>query len=120
APKPRDGTNAEVTRLATPPGHLPTPADLLRNVTEGVRSSGGPMTIGVRGHRNMPSFRYMPEAQRLEVIDYVKGVNRGFWERREIKTIAMPAAPPVTIERLSRGKQLYADAECLACHGERG
>src|SRR3989449_602767 len=27
------------------------------------------------------------------------------------------ATPP---ERLSRGKQLYADAECLACHGERG
>src|SRR2546422_6406111 len=78
------------------------------------------MTIGLRGHRIMPSFRYMPEAQRLEVIEYVKGLNRGFWERREIKTIAMPAAPPVTIERLSRGQQLYAGAERLACHGERG
>jgi hypothetical protein len=32
----------------------------------------------------MPSFRYMPEAQRLEVIEYVKSLNRGFWERREI------------------------------------
>jgi mono/diheme cytochrome c family protein len=32
----------------------------------------------------------------------------------------VPAAPPVTPERLSRGKQIYADAECLACHGERG
>jgi len=26
----------------------------------------------------------------------------------------------VTPERLAGGKQLYADAECLACHGERG
>src|SRR3989441_6096497 len=65
-------------------------------------------------------FRSMPEAQRLEVIEYVKSLNRGFWERREIKTVAVPAAPPVTPERLIRGKQLYADAECLACHGERG
>src|SRR5207249_2695922 len=68
----------------------------------------------------MPSFRYMPEAQRLEVIEYVKSLNRRFWERREIKTVAVQAAPPVTPERLTRGKQLYADAECLACHGERG
>jgi mono/diheme cytochrome c family protein len=26
----------------------------------------------------------------------------------------------VTAERLARGKQLYADAECLACHGATG
>jgi len=99
---------------------LPTTADLFRTVTEGVRSTAGAMTIGLRGHRIMPSFRYMPEAQRLEMIEYVKSLNRGFWERRKIKTVAVPAAPPVIPERLSRGKQLYADAECLACHGERG
>ena len=120
APQPRDFTSAEFKFRSTPSGQLPTTADLLRTVTEGVRSSGGPMTIGLRGHRIMPSFRYMPAAQRLEVIEYVKSLNRGFWERREIKTVAVPAAPPVTTERLSRGKQLYADAECLACHGERG
>ena len=120
APQPRDFTSAEFKFRSTPSGHLPTTADLFRTVTEGVRSSGGPMTIGLQGHRIMPSFRYMPEAQRLEVIEYVKSLNRGFWERREIKTVAVPAAPPVTPERLIRGKQLYADAECLACHGERG
>src|SRR3989441_852144 len=120
APQPRDFTSAEFKFRSTPSGQLPTTADLFRTVTEGVRSSGGPMTIGLRGHRIMPSFRYMPEAQRLEVIEYVKSLNRSFWERREIKTVAVPAAPPVTPARLIRGKQLYADAECLACHGERG
>src|SRR5437899_6193933 len=120
APQPRDFTSAEFKFRSTPSGHLPTTADLFRTVAEGVRSGGGPMTIGLRGHRIMPSFRYMPEAQRLEVIEYVKSLNRGFWERRETKTVAVRAAPPVTPERLSRGKQLYADAECLACHGERG
>ena len=68
----------------------------------------------------MPSFRHMPEEQRLEVIEYVKSLNRAFWERQEVKTVNVPAPPPVTAERLARGKQLYADAECLACHGERG
>ena len=120
APQPRDFTSAEFKFRSTPSGQLPTTADLFRTVTEGVRSSGGPMTIGLRGHRIMPSFRYMLPAQRLEVIEYVKSLNRRFWERREIKTVAVPAAPPVTPERLIRGKQLYADTECLACHGERG
>src|SRR5437016_933738 len=119
-PQPRDFTSAEFKFRSPPSGQLPTTADLLRTVTEGVRSSGGPMTIGLRGHRIMPSFRYMPEAQRLEVIEYVKGLNRGFWDRQEIKTVAVPAPPAMTPERLARGKQLYADAECLACHGERG
>jgi hypothetical protein len=36
------------------------------------------MTIGLRGHRIMPSFRHMPEEQRLEVIEYVKSLNRAF------------------------------------------
>jgi mono/diheme cytochrome c family protein len=120
APQPRDFTSAEFKFRSTPSGQLPTTADLFRTVTEGVRSSGGPMTIGLRGHRIMPSFRHMPVEQRLEVIEYIKSLNRGFWERREIKTVALPTPPPVTPTRLARGKQLYADAECLACHGERG
>ena len=62
----------------------------------------------------------MPAEQRLEVIEYVKSLNREFWEREEIKTVAVPAPPAMTPQRLARGKQLYADAECLACHDERG
>jgi len=49
-------------------------------------------------------FIARPLLQRLEVIEYVKSLNRGFWERRKIKTVAVPAAPPVIAERLSRGK----------------
>jgi mono/diheme cytochrome c family protein len=68
----------------------------------------------------MPSFRHMPEAQRLEVVEYIKSLNKEFWNRQEIKTVAIPQAPPVTPERIARGKQLYTDAECLACHGASG
>lgn len=62
----------------------------------------------------------MPVEQQLEVIEYVKSLNPRFWERAEIKTVGIPAPPPATPERIARGKQLYADAECLACHGATG
>jgi mono/diheme cytochrome c family protein len=120
APQPRDLTAEPFKFRSTPSGSLPTTADLLRTITEGVRAPGGPLTFGLSGHRIMPSFRHMPLEQRLELIEYVKSLNRAFSERGEITTVAVPPAPAVTAERLARGKQLYADAECLACHGERG
>ncbi len=120
APQPRNFTSDEFKFRSTPSGQLPTTADLFRTVTEGIRGQGGPLTFGLRGHRIMPSFRHMPEEQRLEVIEYVKSLNPKFRDREEIKTVAIPSAPPITPERLARGRQLYADAECLACHGERG
>src|SRR3989442_12385315 len=90
APQPRDFTSAEFKFRSTPSGQPPTTADLFRTVTEGGRSSGGPMTIGLRGHRSMPRFRYMPAAQRLEVIEDIKSLNRSFWERRGSKTLSVP------------------------------
>jgi cytochrome c oxidase cbb3-type subunit 2 len=120
APQPRDLTSNEFKLRSTPSGHLPTTADLFRTLTEGIRSEGGPLTFGLKGYRIMPSFRHMPEEQRLELLEYVKSLNKAFWARTEIKTVAIPAPPPVTAERLARGKQLYADAECLKCHGATG
>ncbi len=120
APQPRDFTSAEFKLRSTPSGHLPTTADLFRTVTEGIRSAGGPLTFGLRGSRIMPGFRFMPEEQRLEVIEYVKTFNKAFWERPEVKVIAVPSRPVFTAERLARGRQLYADAECAKCHGDTG
>ena len=120
APQPRDFTSSEFKFRSTPSGQLPTTADLFRTLTEGVRSDGGPMTIGLRGHRIMPSFQHMPVAQRLEVLEYVKSMNRGFWERGAVKIVTIPTPSVMTPDRRARGKKLYADAECLACHGERG
>ncbi len=127
APQPRDFTQNDFKFRSTPSGRLPTTADLFRTVTEGVRSSGGPLTFGLRGYRIMPGFRHMPEEQRLEVVEYVKSLNPEFWAQlgtsRDVKpleTVAPPPPPPLTPERVARGKQLYADAGCLACHGAGG
>jgi mono/diheme cytochrome c family protein len=120
APQPRDFTSGLFKLRSTPTGHLPTTADLLRTVTEGIRASGGPLTVGLSGYRIMPGFGHMPEAQRLEAIEFVKSLSREFWTRGEITMVVVPAAPPMTPERVARGRRLYVDAECLACHGERG
>jgi hypothetical protein len=94
APQPRDLTGAEFKFRSTPSGHLPITADLFRTLTEGVHSGGGPMTIGLRGYRIMPSFKHMPVVQRLEVLEYVKSLNRGFWDRGAVKTVTVPCRPP--------------------------
>ena len=120
APQPRDLTTDLFKFRSTPSGRLPTTADLFRTLTEGVRAIGGPLTIGLRGYRIMPSFRHMPEEQRLEVIEYVKSLNKAFWEQGDVKVVDIPSRPPLTAERLARGKTLYADAGCAACHGETG
>ncbi len=120
APQPRNFTSEEFKLRSTPSGQLPTTGDLFRTVTEGISGQGGALTFGLRNHRIMPSFRHMPEEQRLELLEYVKSLNPKFWERQEIKTVAIPPVPAVSGERMARGRQLYADAECLACHGERG
>jgi len=47
-----------------------------------------------------------PEDAPLLVINSRRAIRRLLWQPNELG--------------LARGKQLYADAECLACHGERG
>jgi mono/diheme cytochrome c family protein len=120
APQPRDFTTGVFKFRSTPSGELPTTADLYRTVTEGISGTGGPLTIGMRRHRIMPSFRHMPEEQRLELLEFVKSLNRGFWERTEMTRVAIPEPPPVTPERITRGRQIYANAKCFECHGESG
>jgi mono/diheme cytochrome c family protein len=120
APQPRNFTSVEFKFRSTPSGQLPTTADLYRTVTEGIAGSGGPLTFGLHRYRIMPSFRYMPEEQRLELLEFVKSLNPAFWERRDVTILAIPAVPSMTPERIAHGRQLYMDAECWQCHGENG
>jgi DMSO reductase family type II enzyme heme b subunit len=121
-PRPRNFSAGLFKIKSTPGTALPTDQDLLMTVTRGMAGS------------SMPSFTYLTEAERREAVQYVKyltaytdasgkRVNR-FEEARQngqlLPPIQVPPEPPVTVQALAEGKQLFAKLNCVMCHGETG
>jgi mono/diheme cytochrome c family protein len=121
-PKPRNFSDGLFKIQSTPSGSLPTDEDLLQTITRGMPGS------------SMPSFTYLTEQQRRDVVQYVRyltaytdgsgqRVNR-FDEAKqkgELKpAIQVPPEPGVTFESLTIGKTLFTKLQCNTCHGETG
>jgi len=107
---PRDFTGGVFKFRSTPSGALPTDDDLMRIVTEGISRSG------------MPSHPDVSESDRKAVIEYVKTFS-GRWQSDDPgKPLAIADAPSFVGSRESteRGKKVYADMQCEACHGPTG
>jgi mono/diheme cytochrome c family protein len=107
---------------STPGMALPTDEDLFTTVTRGMPGS------------SMPSFSYLSEQQRRDVVQYVKyltayldpagkRVNR-FVEQEGSGALAqpiqVPPEPPVTVASLAAGARLFSKLQCITCHGETG
>jgi DMSO reductase family type II enzyme heme b subunit len=121
-PKPRNFSAGLFKIKSTPADMLPTDEDLFRSVTRGLPGS------------SMPAFNYLSETQRREVVQYVKHltastndagqrVNR-FEEAQRTgsvpKPTEVPPEPPVIVESLALGKEMYQKMQCFNCHGENG
>lgn len=121
-PKPRNFNTGLFKIQSTPAGSLPTDEDLFQTITRGMAGS------------SMPSFTYLTEQQRRDVVQYVKyltdevgsdgkRVNR-FEEARakdQLKApIQVPPEPPLTAEALATGREIYTRLQCFTCHGETG
>ncbi len=121
-PKPRNFSAGLYKIQSTPSGSLPTDEDLYGSITRGL------------GGSSMPSFNYLSEAERRDVVQYVKHltaavapdgqrVNR-FDEARAAGTpaapITVPPEPPLTFDSITKGKELYVKLTCVSCHGENG
>ncbi len=121
-PKPRNFSSGLFKIRSTPPGVLPSDADLLRTITRGMPGS------------SMPGFAYLPESDRWALVSFVKyltaytnasgqRVNR-FEEQKAAGIVAtnlfVPPEPPVTVQSLALGKQVYARMQCALCHGDTG
>jgi mono/diheme cytochrome c family protein len=113
-PPPRDLTAGVYRFRSTASGTLPTRDDMLRTVTNGLPGtempSWGPQLKdeGLRSlvlflERLSPRFELEPRRDKDVLVDFESLV-----------------APEVTPESLARGKQVYADMKCAACHGELG
>jgi mono/diheme cytochrome c family protein len=121
-PKPRNFNSGLFKIQSTPAGALPTDDDLFETITRGMPGS------------SMPSFTYLTEAQRREAVQYVK------WLAADVDTsgkrvnkfdqasaqgelqrpVAVPPEPGVTVEALTKGRELFSKLACISCHGETG
>jgi mono/diheme cytochrome c family protein len=119
-PKPRNFSAGLFKIQSTPAGMLPTDDDLFQTITRGMSGS------------SMPSFTYLSEQQRREVVQYVKyltaetdasGKRLSRFDDEKQKgrlAVEVPSEPGVTLEGLTQGKELFTKLQCFTCHGETG
>ena len=105
-PKPRDLTSGKFKIRSTT--SLPTDGDLFRVVTQGIPGTA------------MPSWTALSDAQRWDLVAYVKSLSPLFAQQKALKPGLISPAPKVTPALLETGKKFYAEAECLKCHGATG
>lgn len=107
-PKPRDFTTGMYKFRTTPSGELPSDADLMRTLEQGVPGTQMP-----------PWRRVLPYPERLAVIAYIKTFSADFKEPAPA-SIAIPEAPPASPQAIDEGKMVYMTMECWSCHGGKG
>jgi mono/diheme cytochrome c family protein len=73
----------------------------------------------------MPGFPILAEAERWDVIAYIKGLAEDFADP-EMMAEAKPMAdlsgeaPPSSPDAVARGKEAYQKQKCFECHGQTG
>lgn len=121
-PKPRNFSAGLFKIQSTPPGSLPSDEDLFQSITRGL------------GGSSMPSFTYLSEKERRDVVLYVKHLTaqvgpdgkraNKFEEANRSgqigQAIAVPPEPPLTLDSITRGQELFTRLQCVTCHGETG
>lgn len=109
-PRPRDFRRGWYKIRSTANGQLPTDADLLAIITNGMPGT------------TMPAWGEILSPDELQAVaGYLKGFSRRF-ERETPEPVPVAPAPGSSEERIERGAQLFsgAEAECAKCHGLAG
>jgi DMSO reductase family type II enzyme heme b subunit len=111
-PPPRDFTGAIYQIRSTASGQLPTDADLMRSIDEGLPGTA------------MPGWKErLSDRQRRDVIAYIKTFSTFFADTTlRPQPLEFGKAPGGAggEEALSVGKLFYDSLECFKCHGEQG
>lgn len=105
--QPRDFRSGQFKFRSTPSGALPTDEDLFRVISTGVRWTA------------MVGRTDLSEADRRAVVQHVKTFSPRFGAENSAPPMTVPPAPTANAQRIEVGRQLYVDAECAKCHGER-
>lgn len=117
-PRPRNFELGAYKLRSTGTGELPTDADLFVAISAGVPGT------------SMPAWgqgRFaLSEETRWQLVAYLKLLSEDFRDPEfdpYAAVIPRPPAPPVTEERLARGREIFADEQrggCPRCHGPEG
>jgi len=111
-PPPRDFTGAIYQIRSTPSGQLPTDADLLRSIDEGLFGTA------------MPGWKSrLSDRQRRDVLAYIKTFSTFFADTTQRpQPIAFGSQPGGggSPEALRVGRQFYDSIGCRKCHGDQG
>lgn len=109
SPRPRDFTRGLYKIRSTESRELPTDADLLRIVTDGMPGT------------SMPGWPGLSDEERLAVVAYIKTFSKHF-ERATAPPleIALVDRVPPSKESVSEGRRVFEMLECAKCHGQHG
>ncbi len=107
-PKPRDFTQATFKCRSTPTGTLPTDEDLFNTIGRGLTNS------------NMPPWNTFTKDQKADLVAFIKTFSPRWQKEKPGDPITIPPEPPVTLESISHGKELFTKLECWKCHGPQG
>ncbi len=108
-PRPRDFTSGLFQIRSTASGALPTDDDLMKVVEVGMPGTAMP---GWKGH--------LGEADRRNVVAYLKSFYPLFAKQPAPEPIDAGKAPGGGEEAIADGRQLYEKIECWKCHGRAG
>lgn len=106
-PKPRRLSEGVFKLRTTASGTSPTDEDLFHTLSEGLPGS------------RMPEFQRLPEETRWQLVYYVKSLSSAFTDSPP-EPIALGKDPGPGHADLARGKELYTQLGCNACHGALG
>jgi cytochrome c oxidase cbb3-type subunit 2 len=107
-PRPRVLTSGVFKFRSTPSGELPTDADLLRTISNGLN------------HTYMPHWAPLTLRERMDLVQFVKSLSPRFTEEPQGTPITIPSHPPFTQELVVQGKKVWDTMQCASCHGDTG
>jgi mono/diheme cytochrome c family protein len=107
-PRPRDFTKGVYQIRTTASGSLPTDADMMRVIENGMPGTA------------MPEWKSrLSERERTDLVAYIKTFSR-FFQTVKPQTMDLGKAPASSAESIADGRETFKKLECFKCHGEAG
>lgn len=106
-PRPADLASGIYKFRSTPSGALPTDNDVFRTISFGVPGT------------SMSDFQDLSDKDRHSLVGYVKSLSARFTEESPVASIAFPESRPASVQSLAKGKKVFVQMQCAACHGEQ-